>query len=162
VLESNTMTNQNCINFCNGKGYPYAGTEYAGQCFCGTSIMSPGANTTDSDCNMACTGDATQPCGAGNRLSVYKTSQALTGPSTNPGPPGWTSLGCYIDNQGGRTLANGVQTTGGGNVMTIALCTKACQNAGYTLAGAEYGGECYCGNSFTAGGPAPDGSRGCK
>jgi hypothetical protein len=43
---------------------------------------------------------------------------------------------------GGRTLANGVATTGGGNALTIALCTSACKTAGYVLAGAEYSGEC--------------------
>ena len=112
---------------------------------------------------MPCTGNATQVCGAGNRLTVFHTTQALTGPGVNPGPPGWTSLGCYSDAAGARTLANGVQTTGGGSVMTIALCTSACKSAGYSLAGAEYGGECYCGNAFSnGGGPAADGSAGCK
>src|ERR1700761_9187426 len=98
---------------------------------------------------MACTGNASEPCGAGNRLSVFHTTQALRGPSVNPGPPGWTSLGCYSDSVGARTLLNGVATAGGGSAMTIALCTTACKQAGYSLAGAEYAGECYCGNTFS-------------
>lgn len=28
--------------------------------------------------------------------------------------------------------------------MTVELCTAACKTAGFTLAGMEYGGECYC------------------
>ena len=42
--------------------------------------------------------------------------------------------------------------------MTVALCTSACKSGGYTYAGVEYSGECYCGNSITApGAPATDG-----
>jgi hypothetical protein len=42
----------------------------------------------------------------------------------------------------GRTLPNGVTTTGGSSAMTVDLCTSACQTAGYLLAGLEYAGEC--------------------
>lgn len=33
--------------------------------------------------------------------------------------------------------------------MTLEMCASDC--AGYTYWGAEYGGECYCGNAFNAG-----------
>jgi glucan 1,3-beta-glucosidase len=68
---------------------------------------------------------------------VSKTSTALGGGST-----GWTFLGCYTDNVGGRTLMNGVQVPGGASAMTIELCEATCKSAGYTLAGVEYSGEC--------------------
>ncbi|KAL1835210.1 hypothetical protein VTK73DRAFT_6001 [Phialemonium thermophilum] len=42
--------------------------------------------------------------------------------------------------------------------MTVAKCTAACQASGYILAGVEYGGECYCGNTIANGGkPASSG-----
>ena len=44
----------------------------------------------------------------------------------------------------------------------MALCTTACKNSGYTLAGVEYAGECYCGNAIANNGPAPDGFTGCN
>ena len=75
---------------------------------------------------------------------------------TNPGPNGWVSEGCYTDSVAARTLANQVDTTGGGSVMTIQLCVSACETAGYSLAGAEYAGQCYCGNALINGGPASD------
>lgn len=28
------MTESSCINYCNGKGYPYAGIEYGVECYC--------------------------------------------------------------------------------------------------------------------------------
>lgn len=50
--------------------------------------------------------------------------------------------------------------------MTVAACTSACQAAGYVLAGCEYGGECWCDNTFTNGGtiapPTADGLSGCS
>jgi hypothetical protein len=56
--------------------------EYGEQCFCGdqANIAAAGAYfTPDSDCNMACTGNASYLCGAGNRISFYNwTGSPLT------------------------------------------------------------------------------------
>jgi hypothetical protein len=42
--------------------------------------------------------------------------------------------------------------------MTVEACTTACQAGGFSFAGVEYGGECYCANAITNGGaPATDG-----
>jgi glucan 1,3-beta-glucosidase len=68
---------------------------------------------------------------------VSKTTSAQGGGST-----GWTFLGCYTDNVGGRTLGYGMQVPGGANAMSIELCEATCKSAGYTLAGVEYSGEC--------------------
>src|SRR5207248_1364864 len=75
-------------------------------------------------------------------------------------PAGWTYAGCYTDSVGARTLS--VREFPAGS-MTVELCTSACQAAGYTIAGVEYAGECYCDNVLrNGGGPAPDGSTGCN
>lgn len=108
---------------------------------------------------------------------VSKTTSAPGGGST-----GWTFLGCYTDNVGGRTLANGLQVPGGASAMTIELCEATCKSAGYNLAGVEYSGECCkptrphfpttteqktnhflgCDNKLeNGGGPAPDGNAQC-
>jgi hypothetical protein len=39
----------------------------------GTYAYSP-QQTSDDDCNMQCSGDGSQTCGAGNRLQVYQTA----------------------------------------------------------------------------------------
>lgn len=54
----------------------------------------------------------------------------------------WTSIGCYTDNVSGRALPNGESVPGGSAAMTNELCQSACQDAGFTMAGTEYGGEC--------------------
>ena len=48
-------------------------------------------------------------------------------------------LTIFREGNGGRALVNGAPFTGG---LTIAKCVTACKSAGYSLAGAEYGGEC--------------------
>lgn len=98
---------------------------------------------------MACSGNSTQPCGAGSRLSVFHTTEAL-GPKTNPGVNGYVHMGCYTEGTTGRTLTYAVNTIPGAE-MTVAKCTAACRTANYILAGVEYGGECYCGNTISNG-----------
>jgi len=114
---------------------------------CGNNFQGGSATTAASDCNMPCTGNSTEICGAGNRLNVFwNGAQAPPPPTTNPGVNGWTYVGCYTDSNT-RTLPNVMTVPGGTTNMTIALCTSACKASGYTYAGAEYAGEC-CKYSF--------------
>ena len=71
------VTSSGCANFCNNQGYTFAGTENAGQCFCGDELVQS-TQQPSSDCNMACKGDASQICGGGARLSLF-TSQPSVG-----------------------------------------------------------------------------------
>ncbi|KAI8247925.1 WSC domain-containing protein [Colletotrichum sp. SAR 10_98] len=80
----------------------------------------------ESDCNFACTGDSTEPCGAGDRLSVFTTTAAATGPGVNPGPAGWASLGCYNDNIPGRILAYHTGVAAGDSLITAANGQTGC------------------------------------
>ncbi|KAM0253661.1 hypothetical protein ACHAQJ_007173 [Trichoderma viride] len=99
------------------------------------------------------------------------TTKSTTGPTTlstittgSPPPTqtGWNFAGCYSDNTQGRTLANQVQVPGGASAMSIEACETACKSAGYTIAGVEYSGECWCDNKFeNGGGPASDGNAQC-
>jgi hypothetical protein len=120
---------------------------------------------------MICNGNTSETCGGANRLDVYASNAALTSPtSTTSGssqspsssaPAGWASLGCYIDSVGARTLETEIYSIPGAS-MTVELCTAACFASGFTLAGVEYAGECYCDNTFhNGGGPAPDGNTLC-
>lgn len=144
------MTAETCVLYCMDAGYPFAGTEYGIECYCGDKVDEAATKAPEDDCSVPCSGDTTQPCGAGNRLTVFN------GEVSEPTPPapidGWKYEGCYSDDQAGRTLTYGGMVPGGGDAMTNQLCTAACKSAGFTLAGTEYGGECYCGNVFSNGG----------
>ncbi|PVH81496.1 copper radical oxidase [Cadophora sp. DSE1049] len=155
------MTDESCIAYCEKAGYIYAGTEYAEECYCGNTLASGSGPAPTADCNVACSGNATEPCGGGNRLNLFWNGQ--TGPTTNPGPGLWAFSGCYTEGTTGRTLDHGLAVVGGSNNMSVSNCVTACQTAGYSLAGVEYSGECYCDNAISNGGTlAPEGVSGCS
>jgi hypothetical protein len=60
---------------------------------------------------------------------------------------GWTDLGCWKEGVGERALQGNSWVN---QNMTMGRCVGYCQQQGYTLAGTEYGTECYCGNQFAA------------
>jgi hypothetical protein len=78
--DSQTNSVENCINTCVGLGYSVAGLEFGAQCFCDNNLYNGAAPTAGTNCNMACSGNANELCGAGNYLSVYNTGN-LTGKS---------------------------------------------------------------------------------
>jgi len=152
------MTIESCISYCVGKGLQWAGVEYAQECYCGATPNPTAAQVGEAECNVACKGNATEPCGAGGRLNMFYSTVPV-GPQPNPGPPGWTYQGCYNEGTTGRALT---YTPAGLNAATMSVknCTTACKTAGYKLAGVEYGGECYCGNTLSNG--ATSASSGCN
>lgn len=90
------MTIENCINFCDGQNFNYAGLEWYQECYCGNYIINGGAETTSTDCSFPCTGDANEVCGAGNRLSMYHSGRtAPPPPEVVPSVGSWVSQGCY-------------------------------------------------------------------
>ncbi|KAF2876886.1 hypothetical protein BDV95DRAFT_673780 [Massariosphaeria phaeospora] len=140
-----------CMSACAAGSYFYAGVEYSGECYCGNTLAGDGTPQDESGCKMACNGNMTESCGGSSRINIYTTRLA---------PPGWSSLGCYTDNIVNRTLTTQLFPVSN---LTAELCVGACEAEGYYYAGTEYGGECYCGNSFAyGGGPAPDGNAGCN
>jgi uncharacterized protein (DUF2141 family) len=146
-----SMTVELCLAACQAASFTLAGLEYAGECYCDNKLENYGGPASDGSvgCNMACNGNTTEICGGPNRLSMYSLS-------------GWASLGCYNDTVGDRTLSTEIFSIPGAS-MTVELCQAACKAAGFTLAGVEYAGECYCDNKLeNYGGPASDGSVGCN
>ncbi|KAM0332583.1 hypothetical protein ACHAQA_002867 [Verticillium albo-atrum] len=164
------MTNEICTAFCASRGFSYAGTEWYQECFCGNALAAGGVIANELDCSTPCGGDATQPCGGANRLTLYFTEQ-VNGPSVNPGVGGWVSEGCYragnfklggVDHPetvgpyswvGCRTEATGARALGAKELANDQMTLESCQTfcTGYKYFGTEYGRECFCGNSFATG-----------
>ncbi|XP_052215593.1 uncharacterized protein LOC127834061 [Dreissena polymorpha] len=65
--DSNSNSPMECAARCHG--YPYSGTQYGIECFCGDSLNA--TKRPDYECKMACPGDSRRKCGAGWRMSVY-------------------------------------------------------------------------------------------
>lgn len=121
--------------------------EFSTQCFCDNQIQNGGVQTTDTDCNMACSGNANENCGAGNRLSIYNIGNLTVyqpPKAQTTGIGNWTYQGCYTDNVNNmRALFWQIILT---NNNTANSCLGLCQEYGYMSAGMEYGDECYCGD----------------
>jgi hypothetical protein len=64
------MTTERCIEYCREKNFPYAGTQYGQQCFCGITY---GKSGPSGNCTMPCAGNSSQICGGGWANSVYRT-----------------------------------------------------------------------------------------
>lgn len=118
---------------------------------------------------MTCSGNSTQYCGAGQRLTLYSNNGTIASPSSAsststatsasssstgtpatpvavPTAPGFAYQGCYTEATNGRALGD-AQTAYTG--MTVEKCAAYC--SGYTYMAVEYMSECYCGNTIGAG-----------
>ncbi|KAH7003124.1 WSC domain-containing protein, partial [Fusarium venenatum] len=169
LYANSSNTNEMCINTCGGEGMTFCGTQYRSECWAGNKI--PNQKVDDANCNFDCAGSLNQYCGgngidgSGVYISLFADtlqwdgsfggssgSSTPQGPSVNPGVDGYTSIGCYTEATSGRALPNGR----GVDSPTVAECVDACSSGNFVYAGVEYGGECYCGNTFTDGSvPAP-------
>ncbi|KAK3501694.1 heme peroxidase [Neurospora crassa] len=164
-----TMTLESCAANCTAAGnFAYFGVEYARECYCGNSLAASSSEAPDSECNMLCAGDATEYCGAGNRLELYAKHDAGTGttatsttasaaqPTATLGRKDtvgdYVFVGCQTEaTEGGRALEGKTWADDG---MTLEGCAEAC--SGWEYFGVEYGRECYCGNTLRGGSaPAP-------
>lgn len=149
-----------CVAACAAKNYVYCGAQYHRECWGGNTI--PNQKVDDANCNFDCSGNLNQICGGngfndqnnGAYISLFGNSDGggdppppAGGPYVNPGVGGYGSIGCYTEATNGRALPNGVATT----KKTVGQCVTACSAQNYKYAGVEYGGECWCGNAFTAG-----------
>lgn len=105
---------------------------------------------------MACAGNAEQLCGGPNRLNMYSYGGDDLPPITPPAGPGdppteapppvteglpepWHYAGCWVDQEFGRILTSGIPDVPD---RTVEQCVNTCKDAGYTLAGLEYGVQC--------------------
>ena len=228
----NTMTVEDCVDFCISNGNSVAGMEYGNQCYCANSIPASAQPTPGSigTCNMPCAGNGKETCGGSLVLSLYQkcgstctnaqydsvdgdaptvsessaaassastpttmasvvsmasssatasttsatsttttagsvnqvaspvapiatatasaasTSAGSSGEASNVTlPSGWVAAGCFSDSST-RAIANvgwwGVPITSSG-------CAKFCDSTGYSYAGTENSGQCFCGNALT-------------
>ena len=120
--------------------------------------LSNSTQVPQSDCKIACSGDDTSLCGAGNRLSVYhsnSTSKVSSDPSV-PGPTigNYTYDACYIDSGVPRLLPTGTTI---GNI-SVEWCLARGEMFGFAYVGMESGTECWMGNALenVPGSPALD------
>ncbi|KAI9818427.1 MAG: hypothetical protein M1827_000486 [Pycnora praestabilis] len=151
LTNSTSMTTEMCMAYCTAQGYQLAGTEYASQCYCGSSLSSS-SSLNQTGCNMVCKGNNTQWCGGPSLLSVYSSKVYTTpaAPVSVKSVGSYSFQGCYSDNGSSRALTGPTYTDT--KNMTAASCINYCQSKGQNYAGMEYGQECYCGAEISSSG----------
>ncbi|KAL6833351.1 WSC domain-containing protein [Trichoderma sp. SZMC 28015] len=99
-VDSSTFTTESCLAACEKEGFPLAGTEFGGECWCGNVLANNTAKVDDSQCNFACNGNSSETCGGRGLLNLYiaKDLESLepcgytpTSSSAPPPPPTSTS-----------------------------------------------------------------------
>jgi hypothetical protein len=62
------MTVEKCVAACREAEYTVSGLEYSAECFCGNAFVNAPHQTSDADCNMACSGN---PARQSPRLIIH-------------------------------------------------------------------------------------------
>ncbi|XP_077995615.1 macrophage mannose receptor 1-like [Glandiceps talaboti] len=88
--DGDSLTIENCIQYCRRLDHPHAALYAGNQCWCG-ELISQSSIAPNSECNTPCSGNANQKCGGEFAVSVFKTVQTWTCPN------GWAEYGtsCY-------------------------------------------------------------------
>ncbi|XP_033112682.1 WSC domain-containing protein ARB_07867-like [Anneissia japonica] len=137
--ESGSMTIDQCITHCHGRGHMYAGLQYGKECFCGGNTYSKYGRVPDTNCNVKCAGNSQEICGGTWKISVYATEVVYEG--------------CFQDKPK-RAMPSDYIKSGS---MTIGQCITHCHGHGHMYAGLQYGMECFCGdNTYSKYGRVPD------
>ncbi|KAM0251076.1 hypothetical protein ACHAQJ_008358 [Trichoderma viride] len=108
-IDSSTFTTEACLTACEVEGFPLAGTEFGGECWCGNVLANNTAKVDDSQCNFPCNGNSSETCGGRGLLNLYiatdleslepcgfvppplSTSTTISTSTTTPPPPPPTS-----------------------------------------------------------------------
>ncbi|GFP52224.1 WSC domain-containing protein ARB_07867 [Trichoderma asperellum] len=70
-VDSSTFTTESCLTACEAEGFPLAGTEFGGECWCGNVLANSTTKVDDSQCNFPCKGNSSETCGGSGLLNLY-------------------------------------------------------------------------------------------
>jgi WSC domain len=72
-VNATAMSAEFCVGGCSAKGYSYAGAEYAKECWCANALNTASTALATTSCDMLCAGNKYEYCGAGSKLSIWKS-----------------------------------------------------------------------------------------
>ncbi|KAK4106791.1 WSC-domain-containing protein [Parathielavia hyrcaniae] len=70
-LDGATLTTEKCLQACRDGGFPFAGTEFGGECYCGTVLANDTSAVPAGECDKPCNGNPAQTCGGSARLTLF-------------------------------------------------------------------------------------------
>ncbi|KAJ7054494.1 glyoxal oxidase N-terminus-domain-containing protein [Mycena amicta] len=137
-IDNANTTMESCVASCDAQNFTIAGGEFS--VVCGNELIEGAAPAPETDCNMACGGNSTQACGAGNRLSIYSTTPNITIipiPTAQNGslPGAWVYQGCLEEANNERIFPWEIDFISNNSATT---CLTQCSDFGFTAGGMEF------------------------
>ncbi|KAJ5035425.1 uncharacterized protein L3040_007893 [Drepanopeziza brunnea f. sp. 'multigermtubi'] len=80
-------------------------------------------------------------------VTTEVTAKGPAPTSASPVAPGWSYVGCYADTED-RVLTGIEFANIGQHAVSNTKCAAYCESKGFTVAGTEWGGQCFCSNSL--------------
>ncbi|KAJ4159870.1 uncharacterized protein LMH87_007808 [Akanthomyces muscarius] len=148
------VTPEKCISACKAQGYPYAGTEYGGECWCDSYLASQASKVSDAECQKPCSGDGSKTCGGANRINIYfakdlestePCTSSVTTSSTTATPTPTTST----SSTSSVTTTTGTSTTSTGTGTTSTSTGTGTTSTGTTSTGTTSTGTTSTGTTST-------------
>ncbi|KAL8727802.1 MAG: hypothetical protein Q9166_005794 [cf. Caloplaca sp. 2 TL-2023] len=151
---SSSMDLSTCQSYCTENNYGLSGVQNGDTCYCGnglqffSAIQEETGLAKDSKCNVPCTGNATEICGAKEYLSVWNATEAVKIPPTMVKQVGYYPLkGCFNSTVKGTMTASpllNATSTSLPTSLSVENCAGYCATRGYAVAGMEDGKTCSC------------------
>ncbi|KAJ7905890.1 glyoxal oxidase N-terminus-domain-containing protein [Mycena leptocephala] len=148
LTDNVNLTMESCVASCDAQNFTIAAGEFS--VLCGNELIDGAVVAPPNDCNLGCGGNSTQACGAGNRLSVYSTTQDITilpvpVPQNSSIPGSWSYKGCLAEANNARVFPWQLEDS---NNNSATACLSQCAAFGYTAGGMEFGKcvQCFCGD----------------
>ncbi|KAK8026907.1 G3BP-like protein [Apiospora marii] len=137
-LSSGNLTTKACLQTCLNGRFPYAATEFGGECYCGV-VLGEGVSSVDaSKCNMACNGASGEKCGGRNYQNVYLAKPLECSQPCGYKPPtaATTSLATYVVSPMPSTVpvSSTIATIASSAAVDIPSSSPVCE-AGYGYGG---------------------------
>ncbi|KAJ7364637.1 copper radical oxidase [Mycena albidolilacea] len=162
-VDNANLTMESCVASCDAQNLTIAGGEFS--VLCGNELIDGAKPAPESECNLGCGGNLTY-CGAGNRLSIYSTTQNITilpvpVPQNSSIPGSWSYQGCLAEANGARVFPWEIDNQSNNSASA---CLSQCAAFGYTAGGMEFGFQCFCGDvtDVTASGVSLQSEESCN
>lgn len=137
-----------CGMVCSGNKYEYCGAGNRLTMYNNTALVASVSSMSSSSTSISST--STVASIATRSSSATSSSTSVTGTiAASPTATVSTAYrGCYAEPNGSRALPEQAYSS---SSNTPELCQSSCVALGYSIAGTEYGSECWCANQFSSG-----------
>jgi hypothetical protein len=139
VYTSDYMTADQCVSYCKGQNFGFAGIVNGNTCRCGSTA--PAVNAGRASCTATCISNSKQSCGGSNTMDVWATTQSgFIDTFSAAGADSTGYMGCWQDGSTRTLNGTGFSTSS----MTPSSCSANCLAQGFPVSGTEAGNQCYC------------------